>query len=74
MIGPAESLRDHPGFDKVVVLAVSPQWLDGTLIGYGGTPRVCSTCRGRLTRNRCNDYIAAVVRTVIPTGSSGSGR
>jgi len=33
LIGPAESLRDHPGFDKVVVLAVSPQYLDGRLIG-----------------------------------------
>ena len=33
VIGPSESLRDHPGFDKVVVLAISPQWLDGRLIG-----------------------------------------
>ena len=33
VIGPSESLRDHPGFDKVVVLAISPQMLDGRLIG-----------------------------------------
>ena len=33
VIGPQESLRDHPGFDKVVVLGISPQWLDGRLIG-----------------------------------------
>lgn len=33
LIGPAESRRDHPGFDKIVVLAVSPQYLDGHLIG-----------------------------------------
>src|SRR2546421_13001441 len=33
VIGPAESLRDHPGFDKIVILAVSPQFLDGELIG-----------------------------------------
>ena len=33
VIGPTESLRDHPGFDKVVVLAISPQMLDGRLIG-----------------------------------------
>jgi hypothetical protein len=29
VIGPAESIRDHPGFDKIVILAVSPQFLDG---------------------------------------------
>jgi|SRR5690242_9174106 hypothetical protein len=45
VIAPAESVRDHPGFDKVVILAVSPQFLDGELIGtvdsYGitGVPR-----------------------------------
>jgi hypothetical protein len=46
VIGPAESIRDHPGFDKIVILAVSPQFLDGELIGtvdsYGitGVPMV----------------------------------
>jgi Amidohydrolase len=33
VIGPAESIRDHPGFDKIVILAVSPQFLEGELIG-----------------------------------------
>ena len=33
VIGPAESVRDHPGFDRVVVLAISPQLLEGRLIG-----------------------------------------
>ena len=73
VIGPVESLRDHPGFDKVVVLAVSPQWLDGTLIGTVDTDGVLDVPgpphpeqvqrlhrRGR-ARGR-------------PTGSSGSAR
>jgi predicted TIM-barrel fold metal-dependent hydrolase len=60
VIGPAESIRDHPGFDKIVILAVSPQFLDGELIGtvdsYGitGVP-------GPPTPEKCNDYIAAIV-------------
>jgi len=33
VIGPAESVRDHPGFDKIVIMAVSPQFHDGELIG-----------------------------------------
>jgi hypothetical protein len=59
VIGPAESARDHPGFDKIVILAVSPQFLDGELIGtvdsYGitGVP-------GPATPEKCNDYIAAI--------------
>jgi predicted TIM-barrel fold metal-dependent hydrolase len=62
VIGPAESLRDHPGFDKVVVLAISPQWLDGRLIGT-----VDSTGElglgDPMHPDRCNDYVAAVVRS-----------
>jgi predicted TIM-barrel fold metal-dependent hydrolase len=60
VIGPAESIRDHPGFDKIVILAVSPQFLEGELIGtvdsYGitGVP-------GPSTPEKCNDYIAAIV-------------
>jgi predicted TIM-barrel fold metal-dependent hydrolase len=60
VIGPAESIRDHPGFDKIVILAVSPQFLDGELIGtvdsYGitGVP-------GPPSPEKCNDYIAAIV-------------
>jgi len=59
VIGPAESIRDHPGFDKIVILAVSPQFLDGELIGtvdsYGitGVP-------GPPSPEKCNDYIAAI--------------
>jgi predicted TIM-barrel fold metal-dependent hydrolase len=59
VIGPDESIRDHPGFDKIVILAVSPQFLDGELIGtvdsYGitGVP-------GPPTPEKCNDYIAAI--------------
>ncbi|MQY25812.1 amidohydrolase family protein [Nocardia aurantia] len=62
VIGPVESLRDHPGFDKIVILAVSPQFLDGELIGtvdsYGITD-----VPGPPSPEKCNDYIAAVVRT-----------
>jgi len=62
VIGPQESIRDHPGFDKIVVLAVSPQYLEGEMIGtvdaYGitGVP-------GPSTPEKCNDYIAAVVQS-----------
>ena len=61
VIGPAESVRDHPGFDKIIVLAVSPQYLDGKLIG---TVDTTSELRvpGPPDPERCNDYIAAVVR------------
>ncbi|MEI6373852.1 MAG: amidohydrolase family protein [Actinomycetes bacterium] len=62
VIGPAESIRDHPGFDKIVILAVSPQFLDGELIGtvdsYGITD-----VPGPSTPEKCNDYIAAIVRS-----------
>jgi predicted TIM-barrel fold metal-dependent hydrolase len=61
VIGPMESLRDHSGFDKVVVLAVSPQWLDGTLIGTVDTDGVLGV-PGPPHPDKCNDYIAAVVR------------
>jgi predicted TIM-barrel fold metal-dependent hydrolase len=62
VIGPLESLRDHPGFDKVVVLAISPQMLDGTLIGTVD-PTDLLGLEGPMHPDRCNDYIAAVVRT-----------
>ena len=32
LIGPEGALRDHPGFDKVVLLAVSPQVLEGRIL------------------------------------------
>lgn len=61
VIGPVESARDHPGFDKVVVLAVSPQWLEGRLIGTVDTAGVLGV-EGPPDPERCNDYVAAVVR------------
>jgi predicted TIM-barrel fold metal-dependent hydrolase len=60
IIGPAESARDHPGFDKVVVLAVSPQFLDGQLIGTVDVDGVLGV-PGPPHPDKCNDYIAAVV-------------
>ncbi len=60
LIGPAESRRDHPGFDKIVVLAVSPQYLDGQLIGTVDTSGVLGV-EGPPDPEKCNDYIAAVV-------------
>jgi predicted TIM-barrel fold metal-dependent hydrolase len=60
VIGPKESLRDHPGFDKVVVLAVSPQLLEGRLIGTVD-PSGALGVAGPPHPDRCNDYIAAVV-------------
>ncbi len=62
VIGPQESARDHPGFDKVVVLAISPQMLDGTLIGTVD-PTGLLGLEGPTHPDRCNDVIAAVVRT-----------
>jgi predicted TIM-barrel fold metal-dependent hydrolase len=62
LIGPEESLRDHPGFDKVVVLAVSPQYLDGRLIGTVDTSGALGV-QGPPHPDKCNDYIAAVVRS-----------
>ncbi|MEP7060328.1 MAG: amidohydrolase family protein [Actinomycetota bacterium] len=61
VIGPQESARDHPGFDKIVVLAISPQLLEGRLIGTVDTTGVLGI-EGPADPERCNDYIAAVVR------------
>ena len=60
-IGPDESIRDHPGFDKIVLLAISPQFLDGELIGTVDTTGVTDV-EGPPNPERCNDYIAALVR------------
>jgi predicted TIM-barrel fold metal-dependent hydrolase len=62
LIGPAESRRDHPGFDRTVVLAVSPQYLDGRLIGTVDTGGELGV-GGPPDPEKCNDYIAAAVRT-----------
>jgi predicted TIM-barrel fold metal-dependent hydrolase len=60
--GPAESIRDHPGFDKMVILAMSPQLLEGRLIGTVDTDGVTDVA-GPPHPEKCNDYIAAVVRS-----------
>ncbi len=62
VIGPAESIRDHPGFDRMVVLAISPQFLEGRLIGTVDTDGVTDVA-GPPHPDKCNDYIAAVVRS-----------
>jgi predicted TIM-barrel fold metal-dependent hydrolase len=62
VIGPEESLRDHPGFDRVVVLAISPQMLEGRLIGTVDPHDVLGLGEPRHP-DRCNEYIAAVVRS-----------
>jgi predicted TIM-barrel fold metal-dependent hydrolase len=61
VIGPTESLSDHDGFDKVVVLAISPQWLEGRLIGTVDTTGQLGV-DGPMHPEKCNDYLAAVVR------------
>lgn len=62
VIGPVESLADHPGFDKVVVLAISPQVLEGRLIGTVD-PTDLLGLDGPKHPDRCNEAIAGVVRT-----------
>ena len=61
VIGVPETIREHPGFDKIVILAISPQFLDGELIGtvdsYGITD-----VPGPPSPEKCNDYIAALQR------------
>jgi predicted TIM-barrel fold metal-dependent hydrolase len=61
VIGVPETIAAHPGFDKIVILAVSPQFLEGELIGtvdsYGITD-----VPGPASPEKCNDYIAALQR------------
>ncbi len=59
VIGPDESVRDHPGFDKIVILAVSPQFTGGELIGTVDTCGITGV-PGPPTPEKCNDYIAAI--------------
>ncbi len=59
--GPAESIRDHPGFDRIVVLGMSPQFLEGRLIGTVDTDGVTDVA-GPPHPEKCNDYIAAIQR------------
>jgi predicted TIM-barrel fold metal-dependent hydrolase len=60
-IGAEQSLADHAGFDKVVVLAVSPQYLDGELIGTVDNAGLTSV-PGPPNPEKCNDYVADIVR------------
>jgi len=60
LIGPEESLAAHPGFDKVVILGVSPQHLEGRLIGTVDTSGVTGV-GGPPHPDKCNDYIAGCV-------------
>jgi predicted TIM-barrel fold metal-dependent hydrolase len=59
-IGAEQSLRDHAGFDKVVVLAVSPQFLDGELIGTVDNAGLTQV-PGAPNPEKCNDYVADIV-------------
>ncbi|MFT4044718.1 MAG: amidohydrolase family protein [Gordonia sp. (in: high G+C Gram-positive bacteria)] len=61
VIGPDETVAAHPGFDKIVALAVSPQYLDGRLIGTVDVDRVTDVT-GEQSPERCNEYIAGCVR------------
>ena len=58
--GPHEVMEAHPGFDKVIILGVSPQMLEGQLIGTVDTTGVTSV-PGPPHPEKCNDYIAACV-------------
>ncbi len=60
VIGVEESLRAHEGFDKTVLLAVSPQVLEGRLIGTVD-PGGFTTVPGPPSPEKCNDYIADLV-------------
>ncbi len=60
-IGAEQSLADHAGFDKVVLLAVSPQYLDGELIGTVDNAGLTQVA-GPPHPKKCNDYVADVVR------------
>lgn len=60
LIGPDETLAAHPGFDKVVILGVSPQYLEGRLIGTVDTSGITGVA-GPPHPDKCNDYIAGCV-------------
>ena len=61
VIGAKETIHDHEGFDKIVLLSVSPQYLDGRLIGTVD-PWGITDVEGEPHPDKCNDYIAALVR------------
>ena len=61
LLGPEETVRDHPGFDKMIILAIPPQWLEGRLIGTVDTEGITDV-PGPASPEKCNDYIAAIQR------------
>ena len=61
VIGPAETVRDHPGFDKIVTLAVSPQYLEGELIDTAlASPACRQGPRAKAPKPRSKVYAALV--------------
>jgi len=60
LIGPEETVLAHPGFDKIVILALSPQVLEGRLIGTVDTTGITGV-EGPPHPEKCNDYIAGCV-------------
>jgi predicted TIM-barrel fold metal-dependent hydrolase len=60
LIGPEETVEAHPGFDKIVILGVSPQYLEGRLIGTVDTSGITGV-EGSPHPEKCNDYIAGCV-------------
>jgi predicted TIM-barrel fold metal-dependent hydrolase len=63
LIGPEECIRDHPGFDKIVLLPMSPQFLEGRVLLGTVDPDGFLGVEGAPHPDKCNDYIAACVRT-----------
>ena len=61
VIGVPETIQAHPGFDKIVILAISPQFLDGELIGTVDSYGITDVA-GPPSPEKCNDYIAALQR------------
>ena len=58
VIGPDELVAGHPGFDKMIALAISPQWLDGRLIGTVDATDLLGL-GGQPHPERCNEYLGA---------------
>lgn len=63
LIGPDECIQDHPGFDKIVLLPMSPQYLEGRILLGTVDPEGVLGVEGPPHPDKCNDYIAACVRS-----------
>jgi predicted TIM-barrel fold metal-dependent hydrolase len=59
---PQDTLNGHPGFDKVVVLAESPRFLDGQWFGTVD-PSGITGVTGDVNPERCNEYTSAFVQS-----------